>query len=67
MVEQGKGKLLCTATISGRMPTPSKAVMAALKAEIVDSSVSITLLLPGEVDTPFWHQAGMDTTKTGVG
>ena len=25
------------------------------------------LLLPGEVDTPFWHRAGMDTTKLGLG
>ncbi len=32
-----------------------------------DSGVSFTLLLPGEVNTAFWHRAGMDTTKLGLG
>lgn len=78
MVAQGTGKLLYTASISGTMPTPYEAVyggtkaflisfVEAVKSEIKDSGVSITLLLPGEVDTPFWHRAGMDTTKLGLG
>lgn len=78
MVKQGAGKLLYTASISGTMPTPYEAVyggskaflisfVEAVKSEIKDSGVSITLLLPGEVDTPFWHRAGMDTTKLGMG
>lgn len=60
------------------MPTPYEAVYGgtkaflisfaeAVKAEIKDSGVTITLLLPGEVDTPFWHRAGMDTSKLGMG
>lgn len=78
MVAQGAGKLLYTASISGTMPTPYEAVYGgskaflisfaeAVKSEIKDSGVTITLLLPGEVDTPFWHRAGMDTSKLGLG
>lgn len=78
MVAQGAGKLLYTASISGTMPTPYESVYGATKAflisfaeaiksEIKDSGVTITLLLPGQVDTPFWHRAGMDTNKLGLG
>ncbi|WP_313441483.1 SDR family NAD(P)-dependent oxidoreductase [Novosphingobium sp.] len=78
MVERGEGKLLYTASISGTMPTPYEAVYGGTKAflisfvesvkqENIDSGVSFTLLLPGEVDTPFWHRAGMDTSKLGLG
>ncbi len=78
MVALGEGKILYTASISGTMPTPYEAVyggskaflisfVEAVKAEIADSGVSITLLLPGEVDTKFWHRAGMDTSKLGLG
>jgi short-subunit dehydrogenase len=78
MVARGEGKLLYTASISGTMPTPYEAVyggakaflisfVEAVKEETKDRGVSFTLLLPGEVDTPFWHRAGMDTTKLGLG
>jgi len=78
MVARGQGRLLYTASISGTMPTPYEAVYGATKAflisfveavksEIKDSGVSLTLLLPGEVDTNFWHRAGMDTSKLGLG
>ena len=78
MVAQGAGKLLYTASISGTMPTPYESVYGgtkaflisfaeAVKSEIKDSGVTITLLLPGQVDTPFWHRAGMDTNKLGMG
>jgi short-subunit dehydrogenase len=78
MIAQGRGQLLYTASISGTMPTPYEAVygatkaflisfVEAVKAEIKDSGVTMTLLLPGEVDTNFWHRAGMDTTKLGLG
>lgn len=39
----------------------------AVKSETKDSGVTITLLLPGEVDTPFWHRADMDSSKLGMG
>jgi len=78
MVARGQGRLLYTASISGTMPTPYEAVYGATKAflisfveavktEVKDSGVSFTLLLPGEVDTNFWHRAGMDTTTLGLG
>jgi len=70
MVAQGSGKLLYTASISGTMPTPYESVYGgtkaflisfaeAVKSEIKDSGVTITLLLPGQV--------GMDTNKLGMG
>jgi len=78
MVSRGQGRILYTASISGTMPTPYEAVYGATKAflisfveavraEISESGVSLTLLLPGEVDTNFWHRAGMDTSKLGLG
>lgn len=78
MVKRGEGRLLYTASISGTMPTPYEAVYGGTKAFLIsfvesvkeenkDSGVSFTLLLPGEVDTPFWHRAGMDTTDLGMG
>jgi short-subunit dehydrogenase len=78
MVERGAGNLLYTASISGTMPTPYEAVYGGTKAFLIsfvesvkeetkDSGVIFTLLLPGEVDTNFWHRAGMDTTKLGLG
>jgi len=78
MVARGAGKLLFTASISGTMPTPYETVYGATKAflisfaeavksEIKDSGVTITLLMPGQVDTKFWHRAHMDTSKLGLG
>jgi len=78
MVARGAGKLLYTASISGTMPTPYEAVYGATKAflisfaeavksEIKDSGVSITLLLPGQVDTNFWPRSGMVDNKLAVG
>ncbi|MCP1912540.1 short-subunit dehydrogenase [Bradyrhizobium elkanii] len=78
MVERGAGMLLYTASISGTMPTPYEAVYGGTKAFLIsfvesvkeenkDSGVTFTLLMPGEVDTNFWHRAGMDTSKLGMG
>ena len=81
MVAQGAGKLLFTASISGTMPTPYEAVYGATKAflvsfaeavksELKDSGVegiTITLLMPGQVDTNFWPRADILTNKLGVG
>jgi short-subunit dehydrogenase len=78
MVERGSGRLLYTASISGTMPTPFEAVYGGTKAFLIsfveavkeenkDSGVSFTLLLPGEIDTNFWHRAGMDTSALGLG
>lgn len=78
MVARRAGKLLYTASISGTMPTPYETVYGATKAflisfaeavksEIKDSGVTVTLLMPGQVDTKFWHRAHMDTNKLGLG
>lgn len=78
MIAAGGGRILYTASISGTMPTPYEAVygatkaflisfVEALRAELKDRGVSLTLMLPGEVDTNFWHRAGMDTSKLGLG
>jgi len=78
MVARGAGRLLYTASISGTMPTPYETVYGATKAflisfaeavksEIKDSGVTITLLMPGQVDTNFWPRAGMLDNKLGVG
>lgn len=78
MVANKSGRLLYTASISGTMPTPYETVYGATKAflisfaeavksEIKDSGVSITLLMPGQVDTNFWPRAGMLDNKLGVG
>lgn len=78
MLERNSGRLLYTASISGTMPTPYEAVYGGTKAFLIsfveaireenkDSEVTLTLLLPGEVDTNFWHRAGMDTTTLGLG
>lgn len=81
MVAQGAGKLLFTASISGTMPTAYEAVYGATKAflvsfaeavksELKDSGIegiTITLLMPGQVDTNFWPRADMLTNKLGVG
>lgn len=81
MVAQDSGQLLFTASISGTMPTPYEAVYGATKAflvsfaeavksELKDSGVNgitITLLMPGQVDTNFWPRADMLTNKLGVG
>jgi short-subunit dehydrogenase len=78
LVERGTGRLLYTASISGTMPTPYEAVYGGTKAFLIsfvesikeenkDSGVTFTLLMPGEVDTNFWHRAGMDTSALGLG
>ncbi len=60
------------------MPTPYETVYGATKAFLIsfaeavkagikDSGIAITLLMPGQVDTPFWPRAGMQDNKLGVG
>jgi short-subunit dehydrogenase len=74
MAARGKGHILITASIAGTMPTPLEAVYGATKAfdlsfaaslrhELKDTGVSVTALLPGPTDTPFFERAGLDDTK----
>jgi uncharacterized protein len=76
MLKDGGGKVLFTSAIASLMPGPFEAVYAASKAfvqsfaialrnELNDTGVTITVLMPGATDTDFFHRAGMDNTKIG--
>lgn len=78
MVARGQGRVLVTSSIAAEMPGPFEAVYGASKAfelswaqavrnELKDSGVTITVLQPGPTDTEFFHRAGMDDTKVGTG
>ena len=76
MVEAGEGRILYTASIAGIMPGPFEAVYAASKAfvrsfgealrsELADKGVVVTVLMPGPTETDFFHRAHMDNTPAG--
>lgn len=76
MVERGEGKILITSSIASLMPGPFEAVYAASKAfessfgealreELKDKGVSVTLLKPGPTETNFFKRAGMMNTPAG--
>ncbi len=73
MVSRGNGRALLTASIAGTMPGPYYATYAASKAfvlsfaeairhELSGTGVTVTALLPGPTDTPFFDRAGMKDT-----
>jgi len=77
MTARGSGKVLITSSIAGTMPAPLLAVYGASKAfglsfgqalrnELKDTGVTVTVLQPGPTDTDFFHRAGMDDTKLGT-
>ena len=77
MIVQGSGRILYTSSIAGTMPAPFEAVYAASKAfltsfaqairnELKDTGVTVTVLMPGATETEFFHRAGLDDTKIGV-
>jgi uncharacterized protein len=77
MVHTGSGKVLFTSSIAGTMPAPFLAVYGASKAfltsfaqairnELKDTGVSITVLMPGATETEFFQRAGMEDTKLGA-
>jgi short-subunit dehydrogenase len=74
MLPRGRGRILITASIAGIMPTPLEAVYgaskafdlsfaASLHAELEDTGLTVTALMPGPTDTEFFHRAGLDDTK----
>ena len=77
MVARNAGKVLVTGSIAGFMPGSFQAVYNgskafvdnftdALRNEIKDSDgVTLTTLMPGPVETEFFHRAEMDDTKVG--
>ncbi len=77
MVARDAGELLFTSSIAATMPDPFEAVYGATKVflrwfgealrnELKDTNVGVTLLMPGVTDTNFFHRAGMDDTKAGA-
>jgi short-subunit dehydrogenase len=76
MRERGAGKILITGSIAGFMPGTYHAVYNgtkafidsfsyALRAELKDSGVTVTCLMPGVTDTEFFERAGLTDTKVG--
>ncbi|MGN6270141.1 MAG: SDR family NAD(P)-dependent oxidoreductase [Sphingomonas sp.] len=76
MVRQGSGRILITGSIAGLMPGSFQAVYNATKAyldsfsyalreELKDAGVSVTVLMPGPTETEFFRRAGMLDTPVG--
>jgi short-subunit dehydrogenase len=77
MVQRDRGKLLFTSSIAATMPDPFEAVYGgtkvflrffgeALRNELKDTGVGVTVLMPSVTDTNFFHRADMDDTKAGT-
>jgi uncharacterized protein len=78
MRARGEGKILFTGSIAGFMPGTYQAVYNAtkafidsfsfaLRAELKESGVTVTCLMPGATDTDFFARAEMLDTKVGAG
>ncbi len=76
MVSRGEGRLLFTSSIASELPGSYSAVYnaskafvqslaEALQAELEDTEVTITSLMPGPTETNFFHRADMDDTLLG--
>jgi len=76
MVARGQGRILITGSIAGFMPGTYQAVYNgtkalldsfsfALRAELKDSGVTVTCLMPGATETEFFERADMLDTKVG--
>jgi short-subunit dehydrogenase len=76
MRERGQGRILFTGSIAGFMPGTFHAVYNgtkafvdsfsfALRAELKDSGVTVTCLMPGATETDFFERADMLDTKVG--
>src|ERR1044071_1239257 len=76
MRARGQGRILVTGSIAGYMPGTFSAVYngtkafidsfaQALRAELKDSGVTVTCLMPGATETEFFERAGMTDTKVG--
>lgn len=76
MRARGNGRILITGSIAGFMPGTYAAVYNgtkafidsfsfALRAELKDSGVTVTCLMPGATETNFFARAGMLDTKVG--
>ncbi|HEX9984924.1 MAG TPA: SDR family oxidoreductase [Thermoanaerobaculia bacterium] len=68
MVQRGSGRILMTASVASVMPAPYLSIYGAtkafvyefaqaLRAELADTGVTVTALLPGPTDTNFFERA----------
>jgi short-subunit dehydrogenase len=75
---RNQGRILIVGSIAGFMPGTYQAVYNAtkafldsfsfaLRAEIADSGVTVTCLMPGATETEFFERADMHDTKSGQG
>jgi short-subunit dehydrogenase len=78
MRERGRGRILITGSIAGFVPGTYQAIYNAskafldsfsfaLRAELKDSGVTVTCLMPGATETEFFARADMLDTKVGQG
>ena len=76
MRARGEGRILIVGSIAGFTPGAFQAVYNgtkafldsfsfALRAELKDSGVTVTCLMPGATETEFFERAGMEDTKVG--
>jgi short-subunit dehydrogenase len=76
MRARGRGRILVTGSIAGFMPGTYQAVYNgtkafidsfafALRAELKDSGVTVTCLMPGATETDFFERADLMDTKVG--
>jgi short-subunit dehydrogenase len=76
MLERGGGDILITSSVAGVLPGPRMAVYAASKAflrsfgqairnELKDKGVNVTVLMPGPTETEFFERANMEETVVG--
>ena len=77
MVARNAGRILITSSIASTMPGPFQAVYnasksfeqsfgLALRNELKDTDVTVTLLMPGPTETEFFERADMLDTKIGT-
>jgi short-subunit dehydrogenase len=77
MRDANRGKILITGSIAGFMPGTYQAVYNgtkafldsfsfALRAELKDTAVTVTCLMPGATETEFFERADMMDTKVGT-
>ena len=76
MRDRGDGRILITGSIAGMMPGTYQAVYNAskafldsfsyaLRAELADTGVTVTCLMPGATETDFFERADLMDTKVG--
>ena len=76
MVARGSGRVMMTGSVVSTSPNPYQAIYAATKAfvmsfgealrvELADTGVTVTVLQPGATDTNFFERADLLDTKVG--